>query len=145
MAGYLFARIAAASSAALIAPDLPTASAPTGTPRGICTIESNESRPFSRRDFTGTPSTGKRVFAAVMPGRCAAPPAPAIITSRPRSTALDAYSNSRSGVRWAETTRTSNPTPRASRVVVVCDIVGQSDLDPMMTPTNGFIAALYSS
>jgi hypothetical protein len=28
---------------------------------------------------------------------------------------------------------------------VVCFIVAQSDTEPMMTPTNGFIGALYSS
>ena len=41
------ARIAAASSAALTAPARPIASVPTGTPAGICTIESSESIPFS--------------------------------------------------------------------------------------------------
>ena len=31
--------------------------------------------PLSAFDWTGTPSTGRCVFAAVMPGKCAAPPA----------------------------------------------------------------------
>ena len=44
------------------------------------------------------------VLDAIMPGRCAAPPAPAISTSRPRSAAELAYSNSKSGVLWADTT-----------------------------------------
>jgi hypothetical protein len=61
-----------------------------GQQRGICTIESSESMPFSVRDSTGTPSTGSVVLAATMPGRCAAPPAPAIITSRLRSWAASA-------------------------------------------------------
>ena len=39
-------------------------------------------------DFTGTPITGKIVFAATMPGKCAAPPAPAMITLIPRAFAL---------------------------------------------------------
>ncbi len=43
--------------------------------------------PDSAFDSTGTPSTGSCVFAAVMPGRCAAPPAPAMITRRPRTSA----------------------------------------------------------
>ena len=34
---------------------------------------------------TGTPSTGSRVIDAAMPGRWAAPPAPAMITLRPRA------------------------------------------------------------
>ena len=60
-----------------------------------------------RLDSTGTPSTGSIVLAAAMPGRWAAPPAPAISTSSPRASADPAYSNSRSGVRWADTTRVS--------------------------------------
>ena len=90
-----------------MAPATPIDRVPTGTPAGICTIESSESTPFSVFDCTGTPSTGREVFAAVMPGRCAAPPAPAISTSRPRPRAALAYSKSRSGVRCAETTRVS--------------------------------------
>ena len=93
--------------------------------------------PLSAFDSTGTPSTGRWVFAAVMPGRWAAPPAPATITWSPRSAAVDAYSNSRSGVRWADTTRVSNGTPSASRVSAACCMVSQSDRDPMITPTTG--------
>ena len=43
--------------------------APTGKPAGIWAIDSNESIPLRAFDRTGTPSTGKTVFAAVMPGR----------------------------------------------------------------------------
>ena len=78
------ARMATASSPALAAPDAPIATVATGTPFGICTIDSSESRPFSAALCTGTPITGSTVCAATMPGRCAAPPAPAMITSRPR-------------------------------------------------------------
>ena len=63
------------------------ASVPTGTPRGICTIDSSESTPRSTRLSTGTPSTGSIVIDASIPGRCAAPPAPAIRTSSPRPSA----------------------------------------------------------
>ena len=97
----------AANSAALLAPAGPIANVATGIPAGICAIDSSESIPPRALDCTGTPSTGRRVLAAVMPGRCAAPPAPAINTSSPRSCAEAAYSNNRSGVRCAETTRTS--------------------------------------
>jgi len=41
--------------------------------------------PESALDSTGTPSTGSGVIDAHMPGRWAAPPAPAITTLRPRS------------------------------------------------------------
>ena len=62
----------------------------TGTPAGICTMESSESCPERLEVFTGTPMTGSGVMAAAIPGRCAAPPAPAMITRKPRSTALSA-------------------------------------------------------
>ena len=62
------ARICVARIAAFFAPALPMASVPTGTPAGICTIDSSESRPFKVFDCTGTPSTGSSVMAAAMPG-----------------------------------------------------------------------------
>ncbi|KAG0942168.1 hypothetical protein G6F68_021642 [Rhizopus microsporus] len=62
----------------------------TGMPAGICTIDSSESMPLRALDCTGTPSTGTAVLAAIMPGRCAAPPAPAMIARRPRGPACSA-------------------------------------------------------
>ena len=47
-----------------MAPGLPIASVPTGTPPGICTMESSESIPFSAADSMGTPSTGRQVLLA---------------------------------------------------------------------------------
>ena len=82
-ASSLIARIAAASRPAFAAPASPIARVPTGIPAGICTIESSESIPLSSVAGTGTPSTGTSVFAASMPGRCAAPPAPAMMTLKP--------------------------------------------------------------
>src|SRR5882724_2570294 len=133
----LVPRIEAARSAALTAPDLPMASVPTGTPPGICAMESNESRPLSVFDSTGTPRTGRTVFEAVMPGRWAAPPAPAMMTSMPRFSALKAYSKSRSGVRWAETTFVSCGTPSSPSVLEANFMVSQSEPEPMMMPTRG--------
>ena len=97
--------MATASSPALAAPAAPIATVATGTPFGICTIDSSESSPLSAALCTGTPMTGSTVCAATMPGRCAAPPAPAMITSRPRSSRADAYSAIQAGVRCADTTR----------------------------------------
>ena len=56
------------------------ANVPTGIPPGICAMLKSESIPLSARLCTGTPSTGRCVCAATMPGKCAAPPAPAMIT-----------------------------------------------------------------
>ena len=86
------ARTAAASNAALIAPGLPIASVPTGMPPGICMIDSSESLPSSACVRIGTPNTGSGVIAAAMPGKWAAPPAPAMITLKPLSRAPRAKS-----------------------------------------------------
>ncbi len=107
---------------------------------GACGADSKGGdMPLSARDCTGTPSTGSRVFAAVMPGRCAAPPAPAMSTSMPRPAAAEAYSNSRSGVRCAETTRTSWAMPSLSSNSPAGRRHSQSEAEPMMMPTSGFI------
>lgn len=53
--------------------------------RGVClqtcTMDSRASRPsrWAPVGLTGTPMTGNGVSAATMPGRCAAPPAPAMM------------------------------------------------------------------
>ena len=64
-------------------------------------IESHPS--IELEDLIGTPITGNVVMLAIIPGKCAAPPAPAIITFNPRSAALVAYSTMRIGVRCADT------------------------------------------
>ena len=99
-----------------MAPALPIASVPTGIPAGICTIEYSESTPASVLDSTGTPSTGSSVSDAVMPGRWAAPPAPAMMTLNPSAFAPLANAYSRSGVRCADTIRVSLATPSAASV-----------------------------
>ena len=73
---------------AFLAPASPIAKVATGMPPGIWTIDRSESRPFRCLEGTGTPSTGSGVFAASMPGRCAAPPAPAMMHCRPRPRGL---------------------------------------------------------
>ena len=86
------ASMATANSAALAAPAVPMANVATGTPLGICTIACSESTPCRCRLGTGTPSTGTVVLDASMPGRWAAPPAPAMI-------ALQAAAAARLGIR----------------------------------------------
>src|SRR5882762_4621726 len=137
MARCFAPRMEAARSAALTAPDLPMASVPTGMPAGICAMERSESRPFKAFDSTGTPRTGRTVFEAVMPGRWAAPPAPAMMTSMPRFSAVAAYSKRRSGVRCAETTRVSCGTRSSPSVLEANFMVSQSEPEPMMMPTSG--------
>ena len=83
--------MAAASKAALTAPARPMATVATGTPAGIWTMESRLSIPFRLLLSTGTPITGRGVIEAVIPGRCAAPPAPATMTLSPRPRASSAY------------------------------------------------------
>ena len=84
------ASMATANSAALAAPATPMAKVATGTPLGICTMLCRESTPDSAFVYTGTPSTGTTVLAAIMPGRWAAPPAPAMMALSPRPAAPSA-------------------------------------------------------
>src|SRR4051812_39399312 len=72
-----------------------------------------------------------------MPGRCAAPPAPAMMAWSPRATAPSAYANMSSGMRCAETTRASKGMPNSARMWEAAFIVSQSLADPMTTPTTG--------
>ena len=72
--------IEAAYKPAFIAPSSPIATLPTGIPFGICTIDNKLSNPFNLRLSTGTPITGIVVNDAIIPGKCAEPPAPAIMT-----------------------------------------------------------------
>jgi hypothetical protein len=129
--------MAAASSAALAAPGSPMASVPTGTPFGICTMESSASTPFNAVAGMGTPSTGRMVLADTMPGRCAAPPAAAMMTSSPRPSALAAYSNIQSGVRCADTIRTSCGTSSSVSSSAARDMIFRSLRLPMIMPTRG--------
>src|SRR5439155_150247 len=91
--------IRAASTAALRALSTPTQA--TGTPGGICTMESSASRPSSTLvdERSGTPITGRSVCAATTPGSAAASPAPQISTLRPRDRAEVAYSATAAGSR----------------------------------------------
>ena len=50
-------------------------------------MDNNESIPSRVASGTGTPITGSTVADATIPGRWAAPPAPAMITRRPRPAA----------------------------------------------------------
>lgn len=84
------ANMAAAKSAALVAPALPMANVAVGIPAGIWTMDRRESIPFRVLDFTGTARTGSGVMAAAIPGRCAAPPAPAMMHWIPLSAAVSA-------------------------------------------------------
>lgn len=77
--------IRTAKSPAFVAFPIPTVA--TGTPRGICTMLWRESTPLRVEVLTGTPMTGSGVMAATIPGRCAAPPAPAMMTRIPREDA----------------------------------------------------------
>src|SRR5262245_31724464 len=59
------------------------------------------------------------------------------MTSIPRDSADFANSNSRSGVRWAETILVSCGTPNSPSTSAAFLMVSQSDLLPMITETRG--------
>ena len=133
------ARISAASVAALRAPQAPTATVATGMPGGIWTIEYSASMPFSSLDASGTPMTGSGVYALQTPGSAAAPPAAAMITSKPRSRADETNSRTLSGVRCADITCTSCSIPNFVSVSMHACMTSMSDFDPISTATSALI------
>ena len=85
------ASICAASRPALVA--LSIATVATGTPGGhLYDRQAAHLRLPCSVALIGTPMTGSGLIDATMPGRCAAPPAPAMTTRRPRASACCAYS-----------------------------------------------------
>ena len=106
---------------------------------------SSESQPDSAWERTGTPMTGSVVCAATMPGRWAAPPAPAMMIFSPLARALCANSPISSGVRCAEITCFMYGTSNWSSISHACFMVSQSLADPMITATSGLLSAIKTS
>src|ERR1700734_508337 len=79
--------------------------------------------------------TGSGVTEASMPGRCAAPPAPAMITRSPRLAADEPYSIMYRGIRRAVTTSASYGTANSARPPAAARMTGQSESLPMTMPT----------
>ena len=131
------ASTAAASRAALMAPDLPMANVPTGTPPGICTIDSRLSSLLAPcfRSGRRTPAARHRRGHA---GEMGGPPAPAMMTLRPRP--LASPRNRRGAGECGGPRRCASRRAPAGRPGsrAACRIVGQSDWLPMMMPTNAF-------
>ena len=114
---------------------------------------SRASRPERRRASARSRATSPSPSGSSTPperrapaARSSRPPSPADGQHRlrPRSEPgaraprrVAAYSKSRSGVRWAETTRCSNSISSASSVSAACCIVSQSEREPMISPTRG--------
>ena len=126
------AMIWAASRPAFSAP--PTATVATGMPGGICTVESSESKPprahgdrHADHRPRGVRGDGARQV------RRAARAADNALTPRPASFTNAAVS---SGVRCAESTRTSTASPSASSTLAAGRMVSRSDFDPIMIATS---------
>ena len=137
-------RIFAASKAEFSAPDWPIATVATGTPFGIWTIDNKESKPFKFEDFIGTPITGSSESEATIPGRCAAPPAPAIIILIPFSFAFLAKLNIASGVLCAEIIFVSWGILSSLSTSEDNLMVSKSLLLPIITETKGFLDLLFN-
>ena len=109
-------------------------------PEGICKIERIESQPsIEFDDFIGTPITGMGVNAAIIPGKCAAPPAPAIITRIPLAYAFLEKSIDCCGVLCAERAFISKGISNSSNILAACSIIGKSEVLPIIMLTFAFI------
>ena len=109
------ARIWAASTAAFLAPALPTATVATGMPPGICTVESRASRPSARPPGSGhadhrADGLGRDDAGEVRRHAGAADEHPDACRPQPSRT----KSRVRSRVRCAELTCATQATPRRS-------------------------------
>src|SRR5919202_5699311 len=71
------------------------------------------------------------------PGSAAALPAPAMMTRTPRRAAVDAYSATPRGSRWAESTFISNLMARSRSSSAAACITSLSDSEPIRIPTWG--------
>ncbi len=72
-----------------------------------------------------------------MPGRCAAPPAPAMITLIPRVAASVPKATISRGMRWADSTIASKGIPKSSSADAAACMTGQSESLPMQIATSG--------
>src|SRR5262249_31033054 len=131
--------ICAARTPAFVAPGLPIDTVATGTPGGICTVDSSASRPFSADESIGTPMTGSVVCAATTPPRCAASPAPTMNTFTPRPGASATSFMTRAGDRCALATVISLVMPNSFNTSTAGCIVGASESDPISISTSGIV------
>ena len=92
----------------------------------------------------GTPITGKGVKEATMPGKCAAPPAPAMITLVPFLWAFLEKSNRRPGVLCAETMVRSNSISSSFSMSAAWRMMGRSESDPITMATFLLMVLFYS-
>src|SRR2546426_210513 len=123
------ARFSTARMAAFSPRSRPTAA--TGTPGGICETLRTASK--FNLPLTGTPITGFVVCAAMVPGSAAERPAIAMITL---AVVFRIKSRRRSGVRWAEATTISYPTPNWSKNELACFPTSASLLEPSTMRTS---------
>src|SRR2546422_1532197 len=123
------AKISTARMAAFSPRSRPTAA--TGTPGGICETLRTASK--FNLPLTGTPITGFVVCAAMVPGSAAERPAIAMITL---AVVFRIKSRRRSGVRWAEATTMSYPTPNWSKNELACFPTSASLLEPSTMRTS---------
>src|SRR5436309_11267557 len=123
------ASISTARMAAFSPRSRPTAA--TGTPGGICETLRSASR-FSL-PLTGTPITAFVVWAAIVPGSAAERPA---IAMKTLAVVFRIKSRRRSGVRWADATTISYPTPNWSRNELACFPTSASVLEPRTMRTS---------
>lgn len=130
------ARICVASMPAFMAPLMAVVA--TGMPGGIWAMARSASMPSSE-ELIGTPMTGTGVIAAITPGRWAAMPAPAMMTSMPLPWAFLAKDSTSAGVRWAERALISKGMQKSLRTFAAFSMTGRSEVLPMIILTFGFM------
>ena len=130
-------RIRAASTAALRALSTPTQA--TGTPGGICAIDSSASRPPAAdvARSAGTPITGRSVCAATTPGSAAERPGAGDDHLQPAHLRVARVVGDHVGVAVGGHHADLVRMPRSSSSLAAFSIAGMSLLEPMTIPTRG--------
>ena len=113
------------------------ASVPTGTPRGICTIDSSESTPRSILLSTGTPSTGSIVIAASIPGKMRRPAGAGDQDFQAPALGLASIAKQSIGRPMRRDHLRLVRNAQLGQQLAAWRIVSQSDLLPITTPTSG--------
>ena len=135
--GREFARIATASSPALVAPGLADRQRPDRNPARHLADRQQRVESRAPRSAPARPARAASCARRPCPARCAAPPGAGDDHLDARASAPDANSAIHTGVRCAETMCFSFGTPNRSNTSTACCIVSQSDDEPMMTATRG--------
>ena len=124
-----------ASRPALRAPPMETVA--TGTPAGICTMDSRESMPSRVFSGTGHADHGQGSDGGEHAGKVGGAAGAGDDDAQAAALGCLPVADHLVGIRWAETTSASKGMPNSARASAAASITGQSESEPITRPTSG--------